>query len=294
MLFPEHLQIRDVTLRDGLQNEKVFVKTTQKVDKIKELIASGFDRLEVTSFVHPKWVPAMQDADELGQLLPITPGVEYEALVPNQRGLDRFLKSNVHNAVFFLSASTHHNQANLNKRTEDSLEEIKELIAETEKNGRKSIGAISTAFVCPFAGVVPYSEVEKIAEYLVQNGINELGLGDTIGKATPRQVYEYCSRLADKFPDIPIGLHLHDTYGYGLANVMAGIQAGVQLIDVAQAGLGGCPYAPGSPGNVQASQVVELLEKQNIKTGLDVEKLKQLDLDFSELLLNSEKISEMV
>lgn len=294
MLFPEHLQIRDVTLRDGLQNEKVFVKTTQKVDKIKELIASGFDRLEVTSFVHPKWVPAMQDADELGQLLPITPGVEYEALVPNQRGLDRFFKSNVHNAVFFLSASTHHNQANLNKRTEDSLEEIKELIAETEKNGRKSIGAISTAFVCPFAGVVPYSEVEKIAEYLVKNGINELGLGDTIGKATPRQVYEYCSRLADKFPDVPIGLHLHDTYGYGLANVMAGIQAGVQLIDVAQAGLGGCPYAPGSPGNVQASRVVELLEKQNIKTGLDVEKLKQLDLDFSELLLNSEKISEMV
>ena len=294
MIFPEHLQIRDVTLRDGLQNEKVFVQTTQKVDKIKELIASGFDRLEVTSFVHPKWVPAMQDADELGQLLPITPGVEYEALVPNQRGLDRFFKSNVHNAVFFLSASTQHNQANLNKRTEDSLEEIKELIAETEKNGRKSIGAISTAFVCPFAGVVPYSEVEKIAEYLVQNGINELGLGDTIGKATPRQVYEYCSRLADKFPDVPIGLHLHDTYGYGLANVMAGIQAGVQLIDVAQAGLGGCPYAPGSPGNVQASRVVELLEKQNIKTGLDVEKLKQLDLDFSELLLNSEKISEMV
>ena len=294
MIFPEHLQIRDVTLRDGLQNEKVFVKTDQKLEKIKELIASGFDRLEVTSFVHPKWVPAMQDADELGQRLPIIPGVEYEALVPNQRGLDRFLKSNVHNAVFFLSASTQHNQANLNKRTEDSLEEIRELIVETDKNGRKSIGAISTAFVCPFAGVVPYSEVEKVAEYLVQNGVNELGLGDTIGKATPRQVYEYCSRLADKFPDIPIGLHLHDTYGYGLANVMAGIQAGVHLIDVAQAGLGGCPYAPGSPGNVQASQVVELLEKQNIKTGLDVEKLKKLDLDFSELLLNSEKISEMV
>lgn len=294
MIFPEYLQIRDVTLRDGLQNEKVFVQTTQKADKIKELIAAGFTRLEVTSFVHPKWVPAMQDADELGQLLPITPGVEYEALVPNRRGLDRFFKSNVHNAVFFLSASTRHNQANLNKGTEDSLEEIKELIAETEKNGRKSIGAISTAFVCPFAGIVPYSEVEKVAEYLVQNGINELGLGDTIGKATPRQVYEYCRRLADKFPDVPIGLHLHDTYGYGLANVMAGIQAGVHLIDVAQAGLGGCPYAPGSPGNVQASKVVELLEKQNIKTGLDVEKLKQLDFDFTELLINSQGISEMV
>ncbi|WNS78561.1 hydroxymethylglutaryl-CoA lyase [Domibacillus sp. DTU_2020_1001157_1_SI_ALB_TIR_016] len=294
MIFPEKLKIRDVTLRDGLQNEPVFVETDQKINKIKSLIEAGFDRLEVTSFVHPKWVPAMQDADELGQNLPMSPGVEYEALVPNKRGLDRFLKSKIHNALFFLSASTEHNQANLNKTTDQSLEEIKELIHETNKEGRKTIGAISTAFVCPFAGVVPYSEVERVAEHLVNHGINELGLGDTIGKATPRQVYEYCSRLAEKFPDVPIGLHLHDTYGYGLANVMAGIQAGVHLVDVAQAGLGGCPYAPGSPGNIQASRVVAFLEQQNIKTGLDLEQLKKLDIEFPQLLSSAQVLTKTV
>ena len=294
MIFPEKLKIRDVTLRDGLQNEPVFVETDQKINKIKNLIEAGFDRLEVTSFVHPKWVPAMKDADELGQNLPMARGVEYEALVPNKRGLDRFLNSKIHNALFFLSASTQHNQANLNKSSNESLIEIKYLIEETTKEGRKTIGAISTAFVCPFAGIVPYSEVERIAEYLVNNGVCELGLGDTIGKATPRQVYEYCSRLVEKFPDIPIGLHLHDTYGYGLANVMAGIQAGVQLIDVAQAGLGGCPYAPGSPGNIQASRVVKFLEKQNIKTGLDLEHLTTLDTEFPQLLGDSKGLTKTV
>ena len=294
MIFPEKIKIRDVTLRDGLQNEPVFVETEQKINKIKELIHAGFDRLEVTSFVHPKWVPAMQDADLLGQNLPKVPGVEYEALVPNQRGLDRFLKSNIDTAVFFLSASTKHNQANLNKSSDESLTEIKSLVEKTKMEGRRMVGAISTAFVCPFAGTVPYSEVERIADTLVSFGVDELGLGDTIGKATPRQVYEYCSRLAEKYPDIPIGLHLHDTYGYGLANVMAGIQAGVHLVDVAQAGLGGCPYAPGAPGNVQASRVVEFLELQNIKTGLKLEQLKQLDHSFSQLVRETKASTKTV
>jgi hydroxymethylglutaryl-CoA lyase len=294
MIFPEKLKIRDVTLRDGLQNEKVFVDTEQKINKINELITAGFDRLEVTSFVHPKWVPPMQDADELGQNLPMSRGVEYEALVPNQRGLDRFLKSKIHNALFFLSASNHHNEANLNKSTDESLGEIKKLIAETKKHGRKTIGAIATAFVCPFAGNVPYSEVERVAEQLINDGVDELGLGDTIGKATPRMVYEYCSRLAERFPNIPIGLHLHDTYGYGLANVIAGIQAGVYSVDVAQGGLGGCPYAPGSPGNIKASQVVEFLEQQNIKTGLDLKQLKKLDKEFPKLIKEATLLTKTI
>lgn len=288
MIFPEKLKIRDVTLRDGLQNEPVFVETDEKVKWIERLIEAGFTRLEVTSFVHPKWVPALQDADELVQRLPMLTGVEYDALVPNRRGLERFLKSNIHNALFFLSASTHHNQANLNKSTDASLEEIGELIKETNSHGRNTVGAIATAFVCPYAGVVPYSEVERVAERLVENGVNELGLGDTIGQATPKMVYEYCSRLMERFPNIPISLHLHDTYGYGLANVLAGAQAGVKIFDVAQAGLGGCPYAPGSPGNIKASQVVEFLEKQQIKTGLQLEKLKEFDDQFPEVLKDNE------
>lgn len=290
MRFPENLVIRDVTLRDGLQVEPVFVETEEKLKWLDRLIQAGFQRLEVTSFVHPKWVPALQDADELSQRLPSLPGIEYDALVPNRRGLDRFLKSNIHNAIFFLSASNHHNQANLNKSTDTSLEEIGELIRETKNEGRKTIGGIATAFVCPYAGVVPYSEVERVAERLVENGIDELGLGDTIGKATPRIVYEYCSRLAERFPDIPISLHLHDTYGYGLANVLAGIQAGIHMFDVAQAGLGGCPYAPGSPGNIQASRVVDFLEQQGIKTRLELEALKELDCEFPQLLKGKEPV----
>ncbi|MBU8690820.1 hydroxymethylglutaryl-CoA lyase [Priestia megaterium] len=290
MIFPDKLTIRDVTLRDGLQNEPTFVETDEKLKQISSLIEAGFVRLEVTSFVHPKWVPALKDADELAQRLPMSYGVEYEALVPNQRGLDRFLQSNIHTALFFLSASNHHNQANLNKSTDDSLEEIKDLIKKTNNQGRKTVGAIATAFVCPYAGVVPYSEVERVAEQLVANGVTELGLGDTIGKATPRMVYEYCSRLAERFPNIPISLHLHDTYGFGLSNVLAGVQAGIQVFDVAQAGLGGCPYAPGAPGNIQASRVVEFLEKQGIKTEIELEKLKKLDSKFPQLVRASETV----
>ncbi|MEH7342372.1 hydroxymethylglutaryl-CoA lyase [Bacillus sp. JJ1532] len=288
MKFPENVIIRDVTLRDGLQNEKAFMETEEKIKNLKKLILAGFNRIEVTSFVHPKWVPALSDADELAQQLPFQQGIEFDALVPNQRGLDRFLNTKIHNAVFFLSASNAHNKSNLNRSTDETLTEIEALIEQNNKAGRKSIGGIATAFVCPFDGTVPYSEVEKIAERLVNCGVSELGVGDTIGKATPRQIYEYCARLSDRFPDMPLSLHLHDTYGYGLANVLAGLQAGIQVIDVAQAGLGGCPYAPGAPGNIEGSKVVDFLEKQNINTGLDLQALKELDGGFNQFLLRKE------
>lgn len=288
MKFPDNVIIRDVTLRDGLQNEKVFMETDEKIKNLEKLIDAGFKRIEVTSFVHPKWVPALSDADALAQHLPFQEGIEFEALVPNQRGLDRFLNTNILSAVFFLSASEAHNQSNLNKSTEKSLTEIEALVEQNNKAGRKSIGGIATAFACPFDGTVPYSVVEKVAERLVNCGVDELGLGDTIGKATPRQIYEYCMRLSERFPDVPLSLHLHDTYGYGLANILAGLQAGIQTIDVAQAGLGGCPYAPGAPGNIEGRKVVDFLEKQNIKTGLDLQALKDLDQSFNQFLLRNE------
>ena len=288
MIVPDTCTIRDVTLRDGLQNEPVFVETDEKVKWIESLIEAGFTRLEVTSFVHPKWIPALRDADELAQRLPMLPGIEYDALVPNRRGLERLLKTNIHNAVFFLSASTRHNQANLNKSTDDSLEEMRELIKEAKSHGRKTVGAISTAFVCPFAGVVPYADVERVASRLVEEGVDELGLGDTIGQATPKMVYEYSCRLRDRFPEVPISLHLHDTYGYALANVLAGAQAGVNMFDVAQAGLGGCPYAPGSPGNLKASHLVAFLEKQQIRTGIHLESVQAMDKRFAQLVRKNE------
>ncbi|WP_179295492.1 hydroxymethylglutaryl-CoA lyase [Bacillus sp. FJAT-45350] len=292
MIFPQEVEIRDVTIRDGFQNEEVFVRTDEKINSLTNLISAGFKRIEVTSFVHPKWVPTLQDADELAERIPMVEGVEYDALVPNSRGLDRFLKTKIHNAIFFLSASTHHNQANLNKSTDTSLEEVRTLIEKANGQGRKTIGGVATAFVCPYAGIVPYSELERVTERLVENGVDEIGLADTIGQATPKLVYEYCSRLVDRFPDMTLSLHLHDTYGYALANILVGLQAGVRIFDVAQGGLGGCPYAPGSPGNVQASSVVDFLEKQGINTGVNLDMLKKFDYDFPKLLANSERIKK--
>ncbi|RHW35590.1 hydroxymethylglutaryl-CoA lyase [Oceanobacillus profundus] len=282
--FPEKVSIRDVTLRDGLQNESVFIEAENKLGGLNEIIDAGFRRIEVTSFVHPKWVPALSDADELAKRLPKIPGIQYDALVPNIKGLERFLKTNIDTAVFFLSASTKHNEANLNRTTNESLVHVSDLISKTRSHNRKTMGAVATAFVCPYAGEVPYQEVERIVTTMVENGVDEVGLGDTIGKATPKMIYEYCSRIKDKYPDLTLSLHLHDTYGYALANIIAGIQSGVYIYDTAQAGLGGCPYAPGAPGNVQASQVVNFLERQGIETGIDIDKLKNTDQMFQDMV----------
>jgi len=284
MNFPQKVSVRDVTLRDGFQNESVIVETEDKLSGVNQIIDAGFKQIEVTSFVHPKWVPALSDADELAEKLPDTKGIEYSALVPNNRGLERFLKTNIDTAVFFLSASTKHNEANLNRTTDESLEHVSDLITETKNQNRKTMGAVATAFVCPYAGEVPYREVERIVTTMVENGVDEVGLGDTIGKATPKMVYEYCSRIKDKYPDLTLSLHLHDTYGYALANIIAGIQSGVYIYDVAQAGLGGCPYAPGAPGNVQASQVVNFLERQEIETGINIDQLKEMDRTFYDMV----------
>ena len=284
MKFPESLSIRDVTLRDGLQNESVFIETEDKLTAINQIIDAGFKQIEVTSFVHPKWIPALSDADELAERLPRIKGIEYSALVPNSRGLERFLKSEIDTGVFFLSASTKHNEANLNRTTDESLKHVSDLITETKNQNRKTMGAVSTAFVCPYAGEVPYEAVERIVDKMVESGADEVGLADTIGKATPKMVYEYCSRIKDKYPDLTLSLHLHDTYGYALANIAASMQAGVHIYDVAQAGLGGCPYAPGAPGNVQASQVVNFLERQGIKTEINIDHLNEMDRTFYEMV----------
>lgn len=277
MQFPKNVQLRDVTLRDGLQNEAIFVPTKVKLDLLQQLLDAGFISLEVTSFVHPKWVPALKDADELVMQLPHSDGVEYRALIPNQKGMERFLAtSRLHTGVFFLSASNAHNQANVNRTTEESLTEIEQLIVKLQSTNRRIVGSIATSFVCPYAGIVPFEMVDSIAKRLVAVGVHELVIADTIGQATPRMVYERCNRLREKYPEVDISLHLHDSHGYGLANVFAGIAASINVFDVAQAGLGGCPFAPGAPGNLQADAVDQFLERQDIVTAINKEALVSL------------------
>jgi hydroxymethylglutaryl-CoA lyase len=277
MYLPAKVHLLDVTLRDGLQNEPIYVPTEEKLRVLEKLIGAGFKRIEVTSFVHPGWIPTLRDADEFVKHIPIRGDVEYQALVPNKRGLERFLNSPIENAVFFLSASTAHNEANVNRTTDQSLDEIVDLIKYARREGRQAVGAIATSFVCPFTGIVPFQDVVRIAERLVESGAKELAIADTIGQATPKMIFDRCSALSRRFPSVEISLHLHDSHGYGLANVLAALQCGIKWFDVSQAGLGGCPYAPGAPGNLQASKVVEFLEKQGISTELDEPLLVELD-----------------
>jgi hydroxymethylglutaryl-CoA lyase len=284
VLFPEQIHLCDVTLRDGLQNEPVFVPTDVKLALLNQLLDVGFRTIEVTSFVHPKWIPALQDADELVRHLPFRPDVEYRVLIPNQKGFIRFLASSVQTGIFFLSASTAHNEANVNRTTDESLLEVAELVERTVRAGRKAAGAIATSFVCPYAGEVPYENVERIADRLIEAGVVEVAIADTIGKANPRMIYERTKKLTNRHPGIRWSLHLHDPQGYGFANVLAGIAAGITNFDVAQAGLGGCPYAPGAPGNLHASRISNFLNEQDMITGLELGKLPLLESSFKQAL----------
>jgi hydroxymethylglutaryl-CoA lyase len=290
--FPHRIELRDVTLRDGLQNEGVFVDTAVKLTWLEHLLDAGFTTLEVTSFVRADRVPALRDAEDVAARLPKRYGVEYRALIPNQKGLDRLLETDIDTAVVFLSASTAHNEANVQRTTQQSLTMANEVVQRAVENGRSAIGAIATAFVCPFTGVVPLDDVLAIADTLVRNGVREVSVADTIGQATPRMIYERCQALKDYFPGIPISLHLHNAHGYGLSNVLAGIQAGVQRFDVTQAGLGGCPYAPGAPGNLRASQVARFLEEQGMSTGLDLQRLAEFDTSFRSVIQVSPLIAD--
>jgi hydroxymethylglutaryl-CoA lyase len=278
--FPKHVRLRDVTLRDGLQNESVFIPTEEKLHLLDALVNIGFTTLEVTSFVRADRIPPLQDANEFAKRLPERDGIEYRALVPNHRGLDRLLETPIQTAAIFLSASTAHNEENVQRTTDESLSIVTEVARRAISHGRTVVAAIATSFVCPFIGEVPFEDVRRVAEQLVEAGACELSIADTIGRATPRMVYERCEALKALFPDTPMSLHLHDPHGYGLTNVLAGIQAGVYDYDVAQAGLGGCPYAPGAPGNLKASQVAEFLEIQGIDTSLRVTGLVELDARF--------------
>jgi hydroxymethylglutaryl-CoA lyase len=282
--FPKKITLRDVTLRDGLQNEATFVPTEDKIRLLNDLVAAGFQTLEVTSFVRADRIPPLRDASTFAALLPELDGVEYRALVPNDKGLDRMLDSPIQTAVVFLSASTAHNQENVQRTTTESLDIVKGVTKRAIASGRKVVGAIATSFVCPFIGIVPFEDVKQIAEQLVDVGVSELSIADTIGQATPRMVYERSQALKALFPDTPISLHLHDPHGYGLANVLAGIQGGIDEFDVSQAGLGGCPYAPGAPGNLKASLVTQFLHDQDIQTGLKLDALRSLDGSFRQVV----------
>ncbi|MED1480004.1 hydroxymethylglutaryl-CoA lyase [Bacillus altitudinis] len=270
MALPKNVLIREVGPRDGLQNESVWLDTMEKRTWIHLLEEAHLPYIEVTSFVHPKWVPALKDAKELAQSFNKKEDITYAALIPNEKGLAHFFEANLELGAMFISSSETHNKKNMNRSIQETLPVIKQMTADLKAEGRQTRAYISTVFGCPYEKQVPMDQVLRLTEQLLSFGIDEISLGDTIGEAHPLQVERRLDLLLERFPADKIALHFHDTKGMGLANIYTALKAGITIFDASSGGLGGCPYAPGSSGNVATEDVVHMLHKLGIETNVDL------------------------
>lgn len=271
--WPKQVTIKEVGPRDGLQNEKTAISTEDKIAWINRLSKTGLTYIEITSFVHPKWIPQLADAMEVATRIERAPGVTYAALVPNQKGLEKALAAEVDEVAVFMSASETHNRKNINKSIEETFSVLEEVVKTAKRAGKTVRGYVSTAFGCPYEGNVSIEQVIRVSERLFTMGIDELSLGDTIGVATPKQVLELLEAVLQCFPKEKLAMHFHDTRGTALANILVSLEMGITTFDSSLGGLGGCPYAPGASGNVATDDLVYMLHGMDIATGIDVERL---------------------
>ena len=269
----DHVTVYEVGLRDGLQNEAAFVPTRQKLKLAEMLVEAGLKRIELTSFVSPRWIPQMADHAIVAADAIRHPGVRYSALVPNMRGLEGALAADLSEIAVFLSATEAHSKKNINKTVAEALGVLTEVIQAAKEENLFVRGYVSTVFGCPYEGDVDPAAPHRLVHGLLEAGVDEISLGDTIGVANPRQVRAFMQRLQADVPMDRIALHMHDTRGTALANVLAGIDAGVRIFDSAFGGLGGCPYAPGASGNLATEDLVYMLEGMGFETGIDLERL---------------------
>lgn len=273
MFWPKSVEIIEVGPRDGLQNEPILIPTDQKKELIAKLSKLGFERMETTAFVHPKWVPQMADAAEIAHYCK---GMNYIALTPNGKALDRAIEAGTTQIAVFIGASNEFNKRNINKTTDESLAECEALFTRAKEQGLFVRGYVSMAFSCPFQGEVSFEEVHHVTHRLIELGADELDIGDTNGFANPRIVYERFARLRDLFPETDFVGHFHDTRQMALANTVAAMQAGIRKFDSSVGGLGGCPYSPGATGNVATEELVLMLHEMGIETGINYESLKEV------------------
>ncbi|WP_236932733.1 hydroxymethylglutaryl-CoA lyase [Geosporobacter ferrireducens] len=269
--WPKNILVCEVGPRDGLQNEEKTLTVEQKVELIDRYVQAGAKIIEIGSFVHPKAVPQMADTDEVAKRIKRAAGVEYRALVLNIKGLQRAEAAGIQKAKLTVSASRAHSLSNLNRTPEEAVRGFEECAAYAAARGMTLSGAISTAFGCSMEGKVPLEQVISVIEAFQEIGVKELSLSDTTGMANPQQVYEYSLRVKEQFPDVIWNLHFHDTRGMGLANVMAGMMAGIVRYDSCFAGLGGCPFAPGASGNIATEDLVHMCHEMGIETGYDLD-----------------------
>lgn len=264
------VEIVEVGPRDGLQNENIIVDVDKKISIIKALAAAGLKNIEATSFVHPKWVPQLADADPLMKELQNLKGVRLSVLIPNEKGFQRAIEAGVKEICLFVSASESHNLKNVNMTPQDSIKNFSSIINSARESNMRVRTIIVTAFHCPFEGLVDSDKVLGLAGSLESMGADEIILADTTGHANPRQVYELFELLKHHVTGVQLSAHFHDTMGMGLANVTASLLAGIRKFDSSVGGLGGCPYAPGARGNIATEDLVHMLEAMGIKTGINM------------------------
>lgn len=277
--LPKDVILEDEALRDGLQIEKTQLAVGEILGYVKGLEDAGLRRIQVGSFVHPKWVPQMANTDEVFRQLERKPGVVYSALVLNLKGLERALACKVPHLSVSISASETHSQKNTHRSLAESLVHIREMISTSVAAGVITRGGIQSAFGCAYEGAISTDVVCDIARLYDGLGAHEINLADSAGLANPKSIYDLVTKVrAAVSPRVTLSLHLHDTRGLGIANMVAGLQAGVTLFDSALGGLGGCPFIPKAAGNIASEDAAYALAEMGVETGVDWRKLADLAL----------------
>jgi hydroxymethylglutaryl-CoA lyase len=271
--LPDSVSVYEVSPRDGLQNEAAPIPLEGKLQLLEALVAAGLTRIELTSFVSPRWVPQLADADELVKRAQLPAGVTVSALVPNAKGFERALAAGLKEIAVFMSASETHNRKNTNKSIELSLETFEEVVPPARAAGVAVRAYVSTVWGCPYEGDVPVATSLGIAKRLLELGCYQVSLGDTIGVGTPLQTRDIVRTFLAEIPAPQLALHMHDTRGTALANALVGLELGIRDFDSSVAGIGGCPYAPGAAGNLATEDLVYMLHGLGVKTGVDLDKL---------------------
>ncbi|ATW48630.1 hydroxymethylglutaryl-CoA lyase [Streptomyces peucetius] len=283
--LPTRVRIHEVGPRDGLQNEKSVVPTEVKAEFVRRLAGAGLTTVEVTSFVHPKWVPQLADAEKLFPLVNDLVGVRLPVLVPNDRGLDRALGLGAREVAVFASATESFARANLNRTVDEALAMFEPVVTRAVEHGLRVRGYLSMCFGDPWEGPVPIEQVVRVTRRLADIGCDELSLGDTIGVATPGHVAALLTALNEAgVTSDRLAVHFHDTYGQALANTLAALQQGVSVVDSSAGGLGGCPYAKSATGNLATEDLVWMLHGLGIATGVDLGRLTATSVWMAEQL----------
>lgn len=283
--LPSQIELCEVGLRDGLQNEKTIVSTQEKLNILRQLMDAGFRVIEVGSFMHPKKVPQMADTDELFKALANeNPNVELRALIPNLRGVQRAADCGCKKVKLNVSASREHNLKNLNMTPEESVAGFAECVEAASQHGIQVSGSISMPFGSPWDGRIPQEQIDSIIEAYLAVGITEISLSDTSGMGVPNQVYDMCAHVREKYPQASWWLHFHNTRGVAMANIIAAMQAGMTRFDGSFGGLGGCPFVPGAAGNISSEDIIHMCDEMGVQTGINVRKVMDIARHIQQIL----------